>query len=336
MDFSSDNNYDYILNNDTETHPTESGDFLLAFQRLFAGYITLIFCISMPGNSFLLWVLRAERAWRSTSDILLLQLTLSNLCMAMTMPLTACNDLHRWIFGEWTCGLWGWLTSLAASTHVVIITAMAVHRYVTVVHALRLPTQFSSKIRVIVASVVMWLVCAAASIKVSVNFSVHDAGGHTVCAYSGISMNTFLFDVYVEIVLLFLIPFIIITFCYVHMWIAIRQGKVDGHHQLPKLILGITVGSFICSAPHTIELFRMSLIIWGVIEHKYEWSHAMASAFIIYAMTHFYSCLNPLFHIFGAQRFKRYLPLPCYKLLQRGDTSNVSSVPHITLHNDPV
>ncbi len=184
---------------------------------------TLIFCISVPGNSFLLWVLLRERAWKTTSDILLLQLIISDLCLTVTLSVFACCLHQGWLFEDWASGLIRGAYFLGVNSYVLILTAMTLYRYVAVVHPSRLSAQTLQKFSVLAASIVIWLLSAAASIKVSVSFTTRP---FDICMFFG---------------LFFLIPFIIITFCYVHMCITIKWCRIDRHHQASRLILGMIV-----------------------------------------------------------------------------------------------
>lgn len=320
MELSSD---DYDFPESTEIHKKGPE----AFQIYAAVCATLIFCISMSGNSFLLWVLQRERAWRTPSDIFLLQLTISNLFATVILPFLACNVFHSWIFGEFACGIMTWLFLLGWNSYVTILTAMTLHCYVTVVPLSCLPAKVTSKFGVVVASIVIWLVCAAQSIKLSVSSKTTYIGsGIITCGHFQESLPMLLFDIYSEIFLFFLIPFIIITFCYVRMWISIKQGRINRQDQPSKLILGITVGCFLCLAPHNIMHFIATLWLAGALEHTRESADAMHYlGYIIFALFHFNSCLNPLFLICGSRRFRRYLPMPFNTLLQRRDGSNNAS-----------
>ncbi|KAM6919234.1 atypical chemokine receptor 2-like [Xenentodon cancila] len=258
MAFSSDYDYEYtIFHNDSDVNMVEDHIELSAFQIYVAVCATLIFCISMAGNSFLLQVLLKERAWIAPSDILLLQFTVSNLVFTATLPFLACNALHGWIFGEWACGVMRGLTVLGLNSSVMILTAMAFHCYVTVVQTSRLSALYSSTFRVVVTSIIVWLVCSAVSIRPAVNSRVVK------------------FEV---------------------------------------------------------------LVLVGVIEHTRDWSDGAHYAdYIIFTLAHFYCCLNPLAHIFGAQRFRRHLPVLRFCSVQSGDgNNNATSVPFNVLHNDDV
>lgn len=333
MSISSDDyDYDIFFHNDTVTLDTYDGP--SAVQIYAVVCLTLIFCISMPGNSFMLWVLLRERAWRITSDVLLLQVTVSNLCFTVTLPFLACNMLHGWIFVEWACGITRGLALLGLNSHVVIITAMTLHCYVTVVQPSCLPAQIPSKFRVLVASIAIWLISAAPSIKLAVNSRVLDIGRVEVCTYGSLSMM--FIHLNVEIWLFFVIPLIIVTFCYVHMWITIKQCRERSYLQPSKSISRATVGFFLCLAPYNIRDFVDVLELVGAVKHTVGWTLVIHyTAYVIFALTHLYPCLNPMFHMFGAQRFRRHIPMPCITSTQNRDgVRSDTSVQFMSLSNE--
>lgn len=292
-----------------------SSEMKSAFRLFYVVCHTLIFCISMPGNGFLLWVLLRERAWKTTSDILLLQLIISDLCLTVTLPVWACYLHQEWFFEDWALGLLRGAYFLGLNSYVLILTAMTLYRYVAVVHPSRLSAQAPKKC-VLVASIVIWLVGAAASIKVSVSFITRP------------------FDICIHIGLFFLIPFIIITYCYVLMCITIKQCRISRHHQTSRLILGMIVVFFLCMVPSNIILFIESLLHFNVLEETFEWTKAMFFAALAYMLLNVHCCLNPLLHIFGAQRFRKHLPVPCNTSSQRRDEGqNLTSMAVIPPHD---
>lgn len=296
----------------------------------------LIFCISMPGNIFLLWTLLRERAWKSTSDILLLQLTISDLCLSVTLPFWACDHLYDWMSGDWACGVLAGVSSIGLNSYVLILTAMTLYHYVAVAHASRLSAQSPQKFCVLMASIVIWLVCVAGSILVFMTSEAIEAHGHMTCLHAPRSLTILLFEIYMQIGLFFLIPCIIITFCCVRMWITLKQCRMSRHHQASRLMLGMIVVFFLCFVPYNIIFFIESLAIIHALEYTAFWTQAMYYAEVItYTLPYFHCCLNPLLHIFGAQRFRRHLPVPCSSSSQRRE-SNLSSVAIIAPHDGPV
>lgn len=327
--------YDYIHFNETHSSETEY-DIKISELYYPAAVNSLVFCISLPTNSFLLWVLWTEQAWKITSDILLLQLTVSNLCLTVTLPFAACNALHTWVFGEWACGVGVGIYFLGLFTAVVILTAMSLHSYVTVVQPWCLSAQALTKYGVLIGSIVMWLVCAAASIKLAVSCRVIEFADIKVCVNLVESLTMKLTEIYTQIFLFFLIPVLITSFCYVHMWIMAKQGRINSQQQPSKLILGITVSTFLCLAPYSIHMFIQSLLLLDFYEYTHELIYALHYAWlIIHPIIHIYCCFIPLVHLIGVQRFRRYLPMPCNTLsLCRDETKTDSPMALIPLQNE--
>ncbi|XP_044224917.1 chemokine XC receptor 1-like [Thunnus albacares] len=329
MAFNSDD-YGYAVhyNNSESGFVAHHDEMKSAFHLFSVACCILTFCLSMPGNGFLLWVLLRERAWKTTSDILHVQLTISDLCFTMTLPFWVHTLLHPWIFGDWACKVIVGAFSLGFSSYILFLTAMTLYHYVVVVHTSCLSAYHPRKFSVLVASIVIWLFCAAVSMMESMYSGARDDKlGEIECLYgSHMSFSMVLFAIYIEIVL-FVIPLSIITFCYVHMWITIKQCRLSRHHRASRLTLGIAVGFFLCLAPYTIVIFIISLEMLGVLDITANWSQAMHNGlYLIDTLPYFRCCLNPLFYIFGAQRFRRYLPMPCNISSQRrgGSQSQLS------------
>ncbi|KAM3866250.1 chemokine XC receptor 1 [Diretmus argenteus] len=103
---------------------------------------SLIFCLSVPGNTFLLWVLLRERAWMTTADVLLLHLTVSALCFTVTLPFWGYYHLHGWIFGDLACKVIRGIFFLGLYSYMAFLTAVTLDHYASVVCALSTSTQF--------------------------------------------------------------------------------------------------------------------------------------------------------------------------------------------------
>jgi len=96
----------------------------------------LIFCVGMIGNICLLVVLcRQNRSWPSTMTYLL-QLTISDLLFVSTLPFWTVVNMNNnnWPFGLFMCKLVGTIPSFNMLSSVYFLTAIAVDRYIAVVH----------------------------------------------------------------------------------------------------------------------------------------------------------------------------------------------------------
>lgn len=110
--------------------------------------------------------------------------------------------------------------------------------------------------------------------------------------------------VYTRISLFFLVPFSIIAFCYIRVWMTIKRWSLTGYHQDLRLFLGVTAGCFLCFAPYNIMLFIESLMIQGIRLYTGGWGEAMF--YISHVLVSLHCCLSPLVHEFGVERFQRH------------------------------
>ncbi|XP_071774354.1 chemokine XC receptor 1 [Centroberyx gerrardi] len=303
--------YDY---NDSSLVYMEAGESESSFNLFSTVCYSLIFCLSVSGNSFLLWVLLRQRDCKTTSSFLLLHLTTSDLCFTVTLPFWAYYHLHGWVFGDFACKIISGAFFLGLYSYMAFLTAMTLDRYVAVVHAVSTSAQVRRKSCALLASVGIWLLCVAVSLMETVNSETRDDGfGSIECVASLQSLTMQLFGLYLQIGLFFLVPFGIITFCYVRMGMTIRRCRLRGRNQALRLFLGIIVGFFICWAPYNVVLFLQSLEMLGVqLLNTAGRREAMRYGYYVsHTLAYCHCCLNPLFHVFGAERFRRRLPLPC-------------------------
>ncbi|XP_047225220.1 C-X-C chemokine receptor type 1-like [Girardinichthys multiradiatus] len=273
-----------------------------AFQLCAGVFVSIVFVISMLGNSFIMWVFLRDKAWKTTSDLLLLQLTVSNLCFTATLPFAACNMLHGWIFGEWACGIFRGFLLLGLNSYAAIFTAMAFHSFVTVIQPSCLSTQNLGRHRVLISSVTIWLVSAAVSIKLAVHSYVTDPHhGFMIVCISEMQ----LIEVNIQIFLFFVIPFIMVTFCYLHMWINISSSSMSSSPRPSKITACITVSSLLCLTPYNILLFINSLMALGAVNYDFRGLYVINRLdFFSFILCHFCCCLSPLFQMCGTQRFR--------------------------------
>ena len=293
--------YDYEPDLDFEDEYRVVESFCHLFQSV---CLILILCISVPGNSFLLWVLLRERAWKTIPGIWHLQLTTSDLCLTLTLPFQAYRILHDLMFEDWIWRVFIGSFNLGLNSYVLILTAMTLSHYVAVVQASCLSAQAQQKCCLLISSIVIWLVCVAASIMMIVPLPF--------------TMNNVLIIMFIG--LFFLVPFIIMTFCCLHMLIMIKLCGTNRHHHALKLSLGMIVVFFVSLVPYNIICFIEYLMVIDVLEYTKKMYYARC---IIYTLPYFHCFLNPLLHVvFGAQRFRSHLPVPCNTSSQRGDASH--------------
>ncbi|XP_036375422.1 C-C chemokine receptor type 4-like [Megalops cyprinoides] len=273
------------------------------FGGTFSGVLySLVFCLSLTGNTFLLWALLRHEDLRKTTNLFLLQLTISDLLLTSSLPFWAVYHLHEWVFGALACHFAVGAFFLGFYSYMLFLTAMTVDRYIAVVHALS--ATWARMLRYFkLTSAVLWAISVAASVPEAFFSQTRVSHDGTLCEASSRPLAWELLGYYLQIWLFFLLPFTVILFCYVRIWATISRCRSGKRHRVVRLIFFIVAVFFVCWAPYNIVLFLSSLTLLGwdapqSLEYAYYVCHSLAYC---------HCFLNPAFHIFGGGKFWKYL-----------------------------
>lgn len=309
-DFNS--SYDYDMNYTYVDYPLitlEEENFSLAMINAIC--YSLIICISLPGNSFLLWVVLKKVGLSSSTDCLLLHLTVSNFIFTFTLVPWTITHIWGWIFGKMACRLFSWFIFLGLYSYMMFLTVMTVHRYVAVVYPVFASSVGSrSRLYTHVSSAAVWLISVGFSLPEMIFSDTKDSSNGVFCIHIYNSIFMELFGYFTQIILFFLLPFLVIAFCYTRMGFTIHQSRIRSRNHAACITLSIAVGFFICWAPYNIFLFLFSLKSLGVPAFRQTvWENAGENTYsITHILAYSHCCLNPLVHIFGGKKFRSFLP----------------------------
>ncbi|KAI4878304.1 hypothetical protein NFI96_003283 [Prochilodus magdalenae] len=308
----SDSYYSYYSYNDSHLVQPVEEDMQQTAGLLTATFYSVIIFISLTGNSFLLWLLVKHKGFGSPANLLLLHLTISDLVFTVTLVPWAVYYVWGWLFGELTCRLFSGAIFLGFYSYMMFLTCMTLHRYIAVVHALRTAALDAHRGRFYthLTCIVVWVVSAGCSLPevfVSVTISTPDG---VLCAATPREVKVELTVSYVQILVFFLLPFLVIVFCYVQILVTIQRCQMRNRERTVWLILCIVVGFFICWTPYNITIFLQSLQLLKVeAMSTYAWEKGLAYAYYITQIMAFsHCCLNPLIQIFGGVQFRSHLP----------------------------
>ncbi|XP_072524809.1 chemokine XC receptor 1 [Salminus brasiliensis] len=311
IDSYTDYTFNYSYSYGVEFPSPEEDEGLQIAGTVTAVFYSLIVFVSLTGNSFLLWVLVKHRGLGSSANLLLLHLTVSDLIFILTLVPWAIYHVWGWVFGELACRLFSGTIFLGLYSYMMFLTCMTVHRYMAVVHALRtsLLDAHSGTFYTHLTCTIVWVLSASGSLYEVLLSKTENGPDGLSCILAVESVKVELIANYLQISVFFLIPFLIITFCYSQILMTILRCQMRNREHTVWLILCIVIGFFICWAPYNITLFLHSLgMQLGMA--TFSWKKGLAySYYITHIMAYCHCCLNPLIQIFGGVRFRRYLRL---------------------------
>lgn len=306
-------NYSYYY--DTNETSQNDEDIAMEFLKIFSTVsYSLIFTVSLVGNSFLLWALLRQEDLRRTSNILLLHLIVSDLMITIPLPIWLVNIMHGWMMGDGACRLLNAVFYLGTYSYLAFITVMTVHRYRAVVHSVVVSSRKLYDHLLCGALWVLCLICSIPPFMFSQTIKIEDNTEYCILDYGsniGVKHGSYMEYVmyYVEIILFFLLPFVVILFCYSRMWSRIQQCRIARKKKTARLILLIVVGFFICWTPYNVVLFLNLLDLHGllVFETVEHWDVLEVILIMSQILAYYHCCLSPIIHIFGAEKFRKRL-----------------------------
>ncbi|XP_072139138.1 C-C chemokine receptor type 3-like [Mobula birostris] len=299
--------YEYICEKDAVNDFT---------AQLMPPFYSLVLMLSLLGNGLVLVILVKYEYLKTITNIFILNLAISDLLSAVSLPFWAVHHIMGWIFGNVMCKIMSGVFNIGFYSGIMFLTLMTIDRYLAVVHAVSAVR--SRKVRyATITSTVVWLVSIIATIPEFL-FSKSAKGDNDVL----ICDNTYPKSKSVPWILLknsqqnalfFILPLIIIVYCYFRIIQTIIKCRTVQKHRTLRVIFSIVVVFFLCWAPYNVVIFLRSLEELNILDAEdCDYDRKMDYAYTVsYSIAYFHCCLNPIFYAFVGEKFRRHLIYFC-------------------------
>ena len=250
----------------------------------------------MVGNCLLVYALVCLEDLRRVSNIFFLCLASFDILVTLTLPFWAVDHLHHWVFGIAGCQLLIGAFFVGQHGGLMLLTAMTLDRFCTVV--LKGRHTALSRQRLLCARIVCtatWVISIAASLREALNSrTVETEDGVYLCEYGEVGELEESVGYYMQIIFLFLLPFVIIVFCYSCILRTVMSvPNMRGRQPTVVLMLCIVTAFFTCWGPYNLVLYLLSLDISDCETQKYiSLAHHICQ---ILAYSH--CCINPVLYM---------------------------------------
>ncbi|XP_026006801.1 chemokine XC receptor 1-like [Astatotilapia calliptera] len=262
----------------------------------------LIFILSIIGNSLLLCVVFIYENLKSITNIFILNLACSDLIFTITLPFWAVDHLHNWVFGDFVCKVITAGFAVGLYSSVILLTAMTVDRFITVVLHNWPISHGRVKKCAIGTCIAAWVISILASLSDAMKVKVESWEGKNYCYDE--SEDTL--GQYLQVSLLFFLPFAIIIFCYSAILKTVLQGLNRRKFRTVAVLLCIVAAFFICWGPYHIMLLIKSLNT----NNDCKVLKRLAVAYHICEMLAYsHCCMNPLLYMLSQKLRKHLLSL---------------------------
>lgn len=301
----------YVVSETVKLCPkTDVNEFGAKFIPIFY-YAT--FVLGYLGNGLVLFILYKYEKLQTVTNIFLLNLVMSNLLFATTLPFLATYHRSEWIFGGFMCKTVSSAYFIGYYSSILFLTLMTFDRYLAVVHAIT-AAKSRKKLYAVVSSIGVWLLSVLSSMKEIImrDVSENQFNG-LVCEDKGYSEETInywrLVSYYQQFFGFFLLPLFMVMFCYVSITVRILATRMQKKCRTIKLIFVIIFTFFACWTPYNVvSLLRaIQISVAGRNTDSCTVSDSLDYAFYVTRnWAYLYCCISPVFYSFVGKKFQSH------------------------------
>lgn len=190
---------------------------------LFISLYCIIFILGISGNSLVVYVVVRNPIMQTITNVFIANLAISDIMMCLlAVPFTPLSGLLKsWVFGETLCHIVPMTLGLSVHVSTLTSTAIAVDRYFVIVHPFRARMKVAACLMLIAS---IWVISVSISMPLAVYQKVTwmDDEQIYVCHEFWPKPTARQFFTVISLILQYIVPCAIITFCYSKVSIALR------------------------------------------------------------------------------------------------------------------
>ncbi|KAI1887533.1 hypothetical protein AGOR_G00191290 [Albula goreensis] len=281
-----------------------------------------VLAVAVFGNLIVIWIILAHKRMRTVTNYFLLNLAFSDASMAAFNTLI--NFIYaahgEWYFGESYCKFHNFFPVTAVFASIYSMTAIAVDRYMAIIHPLK-PRLSATATKVVI--VCIWALAIVLAFPLCFYSTIKKMPRRTICyvAWPRPAEDPFMYHIIVT-VLVYMLPLVVMGITYTMVGITLWGGEIPGdssdnyHGQLRakrkvvKMMIIVVVTFAICWLPYHIYFIvtglNKLLNKWKYIQQVYLSVLWLAMSSTMYNPI-IYCCLNSRFRA-GFKRAFRWCP----------------------------
>ncbi|XP_028988817.1 chemokine XC receptor 1 [Betta splendens] len=267
-------------------------DNIFDFTTISGAFFIVIFILSLTGNGLLLCLLFIYENLKNVNNLFVLNVACSDLVFTLSLPFWAVYYLHHWVFGDFLCKCITAAYHIGVYSSIILLTAMTVDRFLTVVLNTGRPKR---QLYAVCTCVAAWLISIAASLRDVISVTAEtDENNYTWCDDLSEGQGVKL-GYYLQVSLLFFLPLAIIVLCYsaILKTLLQRPNRLK-HRATVVVVLCIVAAFFLCWGPFHMLIFTATFYkpIECDAQELFEIAYSVCR---ILAYSH--CCVNPLLYM---------------------------------------
>lgn len=280
----------------------------------------IIVILGLFGNALVVIVVAANQQMRSTTNLLIINLAVADLCfIVFCVPFTAFDYiLPFWPFGDIWCKMVQYLIVVTAYASVYTLVLMSLDRFLAVVHPIASMSVRTER-NAFTAIAVTWIVILVVSIPVFLSHGevkyIYASTEHTACVFleldpinrpDGYNKPAFQISFFTTS---YVVPLALICGLYLCMLMRLWRGVAPGGHcsaesrrgkkRVTRMVVVVVAIFAICWCPIQVILVLKSV-------DKYEITNTSVMIQIVsHVLAYMNSCVNPILYAFLSENFRK-------------------------------
>uniref|UniRef100_A0A3Q3MMM7 Neuromedin-K receptor n=1 Tax=Mastacembelus armatus TaxID=205130 RepID=A0A3Q3MMM7_9TELE len=278
-----------------------------------------VLAVAVFGNLIVIWIILAHKRMRTVTNYFLLNLAFSDVSMAAFNTLI--NFVYaahgEWYFGEVYCRFHNFFPVTAVFASIYSMTAIALDRYMAIIHPLKPRLSAKATLGVIVS---IWSLAVVLAFPLCYFSTTRTLPRRTVCyvAWPRMADDPFMYHIIVT-VLVYMLPLLVMGITYTIVGVTLWGGEIPGdssdnyHGQLRakrkvvKMMIIVVVTFALCWLPYHVYFIvtglNKGLSKWKYIQQVYLSVLWLAMSSTMYNPV-IYCCLNSRFRAGFKQAFR--------------------------------
>ncbi|NXQ14911.1 ACKR4 protein, partial [Peucedramus taeniatus] len=279
------------------------------FRKLFLPvFYALAFMVGVAGNSLVVAIYAYYKKPKTKTDVYIMHLAMADLLLLFTLPFWAANAVQGWELGNPMCKLTSALYTMNFSSSMLFLACISVDRY-------RATSESQGHRRVgkhcSVTCICAWLAATFLSIPELIFNQVKKHNERNECLpIFPMNMETLLKSTIqiLEIILEFLLPFLVMLICYSATARAIFRSANVRKSRSFKVLLTVVATFIVTQLPYNIvKLWRAIDIIYTLVTDCHTSKTIDMVLQVTKSIALFHACLNPLLYAFLGASFKMHI-----------------------------
>ncbi|XP_026088572.1 C-C chemokine receptor type 6-like [Carassius auratus] len=285
-------------------------------------FVQPIICLAgFIGNALVIVTYALYKRTKSMTDVYLLNVAIADILFVVALPLIIYSEHHGWSMGNLSCKLLRGIYSVNLYSGMLLLACISGDRYLAIVQARRSYRLRSSTLlysHLICAAV--WMLALLLSLPTFMFYERYQSGQIESTVSSSEAQSYVCFFMFEsnetarmmktavpisQIVLGFLLPLLIMGFCYTSVIVTLLRVKNFQRHKAVRVVLTVVLVFVACHMPYNIALLYYTIYISEIQDCNHDEAVTMTMS-ITKSLAYLHACLNPLLYAFIGVNFRNH------------------------------